>query len=127
MVGVAVITVLRADLHELAADFHELAAAIHDWRADEHRQALRHSVGDPIHHQLQVDLRQTAAAAERASAQKERELRRMAVLWSAMRAERDRGHPGAAGIVGMRTESMLAPVTDRGHASRQADGRGSGQ
>src|SRR5215213_5668749 len=95
MVDAAAIATLRADLHELAAELHELAAAIHEWRADEHGQALRHSLGDPIHHQLQADLRRTAAAAERASAQKERELRSMTMLWSAMRAEQDRGHADA--------------------------------
>jgi hypothetical protein len=89
----AAIATLRADLHELAADFHELAAAIHELRVEEHAQALRHSLGDPIHHQLQADLRRTAAAVERASAQKERALGRSAMRLSAMRAEQDRGHP----------------------------------
>ena len=82
VVDAAPIATLRADLHELAADFHELAAAIHDLRAEEHAQALRDSLGDPIDHQLQADLRRTAAAAERASAQKERALRRSAMRLS---------------------------------------------
>jgi hypothetical protein len=73
---------LRANLHELAADFHDLAAAIHDLRAEEHVQAVLHSLGDPIRHQLQADLRRTAAAAERASAQKERARARSAMRLS---------------------------------------------
>jgi hypothetical protein len=68
----ATIAGLRANLHELAADVHELAAAIHNLRAEEHEQALLHSLGDPGHHQLWADLRRTAAAAEWASARKER-------------------------------------------------------
>ena len=68
----ATIAGLRANLHELAADVHELAAAVHDLRAEEHAQALLHSLGDPGLHQLWADLRRTAAAAEWASARKER-------------------------------------------------------
>lgn len=68
----ATIAGLRANLHELAADVHELAAAVHDLRAEEHAQALLHSLGDPGPHQLWADLRRTAAAAEWASARKER-------------------------------------------------------
>ena len=85
VVDAAAIASLRADLHELAADFHELAAAIHDLRAEEHGHALVHALGDPTHHQLWVQLRRTAAAVERASAQKERALSRSALRLSAMR------------------------------------------
>jgi hypothetical protein len=85
VVNATAIDTLRADLHELAADFHELAAAIHELRADEHAQALLHSLRDPIDHQLQADLRRTAAAAERASAEKERALSRSALRLSALR------------------------------------------
>jgi hypothetical protein len=63
----------------LAADVHELAASVHDLRADEHAQALLHARGDPILHQLQADLRRTAAAAERTNAQKERARRNSAM------------------------------------------------
>jgi hypothetical protein len=93
VVDAAAVATLRADLHELAADVHELAAAIHEMRAEEHAQALLHSWGDPVLHQLWADLRRTAAAVERGSAQKERALRRSALLLRAMQAEQDRGHP----------------------------------
>jgi hypothetical protein len=95
VVNATAIDVLRADLHELAADFHELAAAIHDLRAEEHAQALRDSLGDPIDHQLQADLRRTAAAAERASAQKERALSRSVLRLSAMRLSKTAVTPDA--------------------------------
>jgi len=62
----------------LAAEFHELAASIHDWRAEEHAQALRDSVGDASFQQLWAGLRQTAAAVERGTAYKERHA---AVYW----------------------------------------------
>ena len=72
----ATVAGLRANLHELAADVHELAACIHDLRAEEHEQARQHSPDDPGRHQLWADLRRTAAAAEWASARKERHLAR---------------------------------------------------
>ena len=68
----AAIAGLRANLHELAADFHELAASIHDLKAEGHEQALLHARGDAELHRLWADLRRTAAAAEWASARKER-------------------------------------------------------
>lgn len=68
----AAIPALRANLHELAADVHELVASLHDLRAEQHKQALLHREGDPGLHQLWADLRRTAAAAEWASARKER-------------------------------------------------------
>ena len=106
VVDAVAITILRADLHELAADFHELAAAIHELRAEEHTQALLRPLGDPNHHQLQADLRRTAAAAERASAQKERALGRSFVRLSAMRLSKTAVDLKLTGIVGMRAESM---------------------
>jgi len=79
LLGAAAIAALRANLHELAAEVHELAASVHDLRAEEHAQALLHSRGDPTHHQLQADLRRTAAGAERTNAQKERARRNSAM------------------------------------------------
>ena len=70
--GGATNATLRAHLHELAAELHEVAASIHDMRAEEHAQAIHLSSADADFHQLWGDLRRTAAAAERASAQKER-------------------------------------------------------
>jgi hypothetical protein len=70
--GGATNATLRAHLRELAAEVHELAASIHDWRAEEHAVAFRLSMGDADFHELWGDLRRTAAAAERACAQKER-------------------------------------------------------
>jgi hypothetical protein len=71
--GGATNATVRARLHELAAEVHELAASIHDWRAEEHALALRLSLGDADFHELWSDLRRTAAAAEWASARKERD------------------------------------------------------
>ena len=68
----AAIATLRANLHELAADFHELAASIHDMAAEQHAQALLHGFGDPILHRQCFQWRRARAAAERASAEKER-------------------------------------------------------
>jgi hypothetical protein len=86
-VGGATNAFLRANLHELAAEFHDLAASIHDLAAEDHALALRDSLGDASFHRLWIDLRQTAAAVDRAKAESER---RAAEYW--------RGHPEADGV-----------------------------
>lgn len=121
----AAVATLRANLHELAAELHELAASVHDLRAEEHEQALLHASGDPVVHQLWADLRRTAAAAERASAQKERARRRSAMRLSktAVTAEADRrprndGRVDAAGPV----TGVAGPVTDGDPIGGEPDG-----
>jgi ribosomal protein L12E/L44/L45/RPP1/RPP2 len=97
VVGGAPIASLRANLHELAAEFHELAAAIHDWKAEEHAQAVLHSLGDVSFHELWRDLRRTAATAERASAQKQRQA---AEYWRG-RSDGDVSDEGRVDVAGL--------------------------
>jgi hypothetical protein len=68
----ATIGTLRTDLQELAATLHEVAASIHDLGRDEHVQAFLDGVGDPVLHRQEAEGHAAAAAAERASAEKER-------------------------------------------------------
>jgi hypothetical protein len=72
VVDAAALATLRANLHELAAEIHELAASIDEVKAELHGRPRHDPSGDALRHTRQANRRRAAAAAERASAQKER-------------------------------------------------------